>query len=205
MTHDTDKPHPPYLFTSTPRPALKIVGWLLTYSPTETEFVPGATRPAGYDDDCKELAAVVLACDAENYAQDATARQREAWRHRITTLEAEVERLKQRERMCATMDQAEKIALVRCLQECAEAIGLGTNPSPADLVKAVTAASDAAYLDETEVIGAELVVMCVEAGDMQHWTDACDTVVKTVLKRLIAHNRAENHVGGANKKGAAHG
>jgi len=38
------------------------------------------------------------------------------------------------------MDQAEKMALVRALQECAEALGLGNNPAPADVVKAVTAA-----------------------------------------------------------------
>ena len=125
--------------TRTPPPKLKIAGWLLSYSATESEFVPGQTRPTGYEDDCEEVAAVVLACDAEIYAQDATARQREAWRHRIAMLEAEVSRLKQRERMCATMDQAEKIALVRALQECAEALGLGNNPTPADLVKAVTA------------------------------------------------------------------
>lgn len=155
---------------STPRPAMNIVGWLLTYSATENEFVPGPKRPAGYDDDCEEIAAVVLACDAEIYARDA-------------------ERLKQRERMCATMDQAEKIALVRCLQECAEALGIGTNPSPAELVKAVTAASDAAYIDETEIIGAELAVMCIDRQDMTQWSDACDTVVSSLLKRLIRHHK----------------
>jgi hypothetical protein len=176
--------------TRTPPPKLKIAGWLLSYSATESEFVPGQTRPTGYEDDCEEVAAVVLACDAEIYAQDATARQREAWRPRIATLEAEVERLKQREHMCATMDQAEKIALVRALQECAEALGLGNNPTPADVVKAVTAASNAAYLDETEVLGAKLALSCIEAEDMQHWTDDCDTVLKATLKRLISHRKA---------------
>lgn len=196
---------------STPRPAMNIVGWLLTYSATENEFVPGPKRPAGYDDDCEEIAAVVRACDAEIYAQETTERQRvlcdDAWnavetlqgvsachaahhRKQIQELTAEVTRLKQRERICETMDQAEKIALVRALQECAEALGISdTNPTPAALVAAVTAASDAAYIDETEIIGAELAVMCIDGQDMTQWSDACDTVVSGLLKRLIRHRK----------------
>lgn len=114
--------------------------------------------------------------------------------NRIEQLEKEVSRLKQRERTCATMDQAEKIALVRALQECAEALGLGTNATLEDLVKAVTAASDATYLDEPEIIGAELALMCIEGQDMTHWTDACDAVLKNVLKRLIARNSGKKEV-----------
>jgi hypothetical protein len=145
---------------SATKPPLQIVGWLLTYTNDETDLVPGPFKPQHLAADCDEIAAVVLACDAVTYARTHAARQRalcdDAWdavetlqrigacqaahhRKQIQALEAEVARLKQREHICETMDQAEKIALVRALQECAEALGLGNNPTPADVVKAVTA------------------------------------------------------------------
>jgi hypothetical protein len=227
MTTSTPTPATPApQLPSAPTQPLKIVGWLLTYTNDEVDFCAGTAKPQHLAADCDEIAPVVLACDAVVYARTHAARQRalcdDAWdtvetlqrvgacqaahqRKRIQQLEEEVSRLKQRERTCATMDQAEKMALVRALQECAEALGLGNNPAPADVVKAVTTASDAAYIDETEIIGAELAVMCIEGQDMTHWTDACDVVVTNVLKRLITHSNAKNHFVGTNKKEATHG
>jgi hypothetical protein len=49
----------------------------------------------------------------------------------------ELKRLKAREKACATMDEAQKISLVRALQECCAVLGLHEMASPADLVKAV--------------------------------------------------------------------
>lgn len=138
MTTSTDTPTnaAPQLPSAT-KPPLNIAGWLLTYTNDETDFVPGPVKPQHLAADCDEIAAVVLLCDAVQFTRQTVSQ-------RITHLEAEVARLKQREHICETMDQAEKIALVRALQECAEALGIGdTNPSPAALVAAVTAASNA--------------------------------------------------------------
>jgi len=52
---------------------------------------------------------------------------------------AEIERLRAREKACETMDHAQKVALVRALQECCEALGLHDMASPAELVAAVRA------------------------------------------------------------------
>jgi len=51
-------------------------------------------------------------------------------------LRAELSALREREKACATMDEAEKVALVRGLQELGSALCL-QSPSPADLVAAV--------------------------------------------------------------------
>lgn len=49
----------------------------------------------------------------------------------------ELKRLRARERACATMDEAEKIALVRALQECCAALGMHDMTTPSELVRAV--------------------------------------------------------------------
>lgn len=84
MTTSTDPPTTaaPQLPSAT-KPPLQIVGWLLTYRDGTSEFLSSATRPSLYCPDCEEIAAVVLACDAEAYAQATAARQRalcdDAW------------------------------------------------------------------------------------------------------------------------------
>lgn len=84
MTTSTDTPTTaaPQLPSAT-KPPLQIVGWLLTYTNDETDFVPGPFKPQHLAADCEEIAAVVLACDAEAYAQATAARQRalcdDAW------------------------------------------------------------------------------------------------------------------------------
>lgn len=50
---------------------------------------------------------------------------------------AEVDRLQEREKKCGTMDQAEKIALIRALQEIRDAIGMFGDVSPHQIVDAV--------------------------------------------------------------------
>ena len=55
---------------------------------------------------------------------------------RAREVHAEMLRLKERERVCPTMQEAESRALVRALQECGHALGLEC-PSPAELVKAI--------------------------------------------------------------------
>lgn len=50
---------------------------------------------------------------------------------------AEVARLQEREKKCPTMDDAEKIALVRALQEIRDAIGLFEDASPKQIVDSV--------------------------------------------------------------------
>ena len=167
MTTSTDTPTTQAAHQATPsapdRPQMQAAGWLLFYTNDEVDFHAGNTKPQHLTADCDRIEAIVLASHAEHYAQETSARQRElcdaAWdavetlqcvgacqakhqSHKITALEAEVARLKRRERACATMDEAEKIALVRALQECAEVLGIGgTNPSPAALVEAVHAAA----------------------------------------------------------------
>lgn len=58
--------------------------------------------------------------------------------NRKSFLEKEYKKLQERERHCPTMDEAEKVALLKALQEIAEAVGL--NPmihSPRQTVEAV--------------------------------------------------------------------
>lgn len=54
-------------------------------------------------------------------------------------LALERDQLLAREKACPTMGEAEKRALLRCVQECMDAIGLDITASPADLVFAVKA------------------------------------------------------------------
>lgn len=64
------------------------------------------------------------------------------------TLTAENERLKEREQLCATLDEAEKIALIRALQEIRDDVGLlGDGVSPRQIVDSAKAlaAENAAY------------------------------------------------------------
>jgi len=63
-------------------------------------------------------------------------------RHR-DQLERENERLLEREKMCETMDKAEKLALIRALQEIRDAVGLlGDGVSPREIVAAVISLSN---------------------------------------------------------------
>ena len=54
----------------------------------------------------------------------------------MNALRAERDQLKAREKACETMDQAQKLALLRALQECGATLGL-TDPTAAQLVEAV--------------------------------------------------------------------
>lgn len=58
----------------------------------------------------------------------------------VREMRAELATLKEREKACATMDEAQKVSLVRALQECCAALGLHAMASPADLVVAVARA-----------------------------------------------------------------
>jgi len=65
----------------------------------------------------------------------------------LFALRAELTRYRERERLCETLDQAEKLALIRALQEIRDAVGLlGDGVSPRDIVAAVRAlANDEAH------------------------------------------------------------
>lgn len=54
-------------------------------------------------------------------------------------LALERDQLLAREKACPTMDEAEKRALLRCIQECADVLSLDASASPADVVFAVKA------------------------------------------------------------------
>jgi len=57
----------------------------------------------------------------------------------------ELEQLRERERLCESVDKAEKLALIRALQEIRDEIGLiGDGVSPAQIVAAVRAYKDSA-------------------------------------------------------------
>lgn len=56
-----------------------------------------------------------------------------------TPEEAAGHQLLSREKACPTMGEAEKRALLRCIQECADVLGLDASASPADVVFAVKA------------------------------------------------------------------
>ena len=49
----------------------------------------------------------------------------------------EVDRLQEREKMCPTLDDAEKVALVRALQEIRDAAGMIGDVSPRKIVETV--------------------------------------------------------------------
>jgi hypothetical protein len=56
----------------------------------------------------------------------------------LFALRAEVARLREREKLCETMDKAEKLALIRSLQEIRDEVGLiGDGVSPRQIVEAV--------------------------------------------------------------------
>ena len=56
----------------------------------------------------------------------------------LFALRSEVARLREREKLCETMDKAEKLALIRALQEIRDEVGLlGDGVSPRQIVKAV--------------------------------------------------------------------
>ena len=58
--------------------------------------------------------------------------------------ERDNQRLLEREKMCETMDKAEKLALIRALQEIRDAVGLlGDGVSPREIVAAVISLSNA--------------------------------------------------------------
>ncbi|HNU08641.1 MAG TPA: hypothetical protein PKO33_12815, partial [Pyrinomonadaceae bacterium] len=56
----------------------------------------------------------------------------------LTETRKDRDALRERLRLSASMDQAQKIALIRALQECASVLGLD-DPSPAVLVESITA------------------------------------------------------------------
>ena len=54
-------------------------------------------------------------------------------------LQRELDKLREREKACATIGEAQKVALVRAFQECCDALGIDRmRTSPADLVREVT-------------------------------------------------------------------
>lgn len=56
----------------------------------------------------------------------------------VKKLQQENARLKEREKLCETMDEAEKLALLRALQEIRDEVGLfGDGVSPRQIVEAV--------------------------------------------------------------------
>jgi len=56
----------------------------------------------------------------------------------VKKLQCENARLKEREKLCETMDEAEKLALLRALQEIRDEVGLiGDGVSPRQIVEAV--------------------------------------------------------------------
>lgn len=56
----------------------------------------------------------------------------------LFALRSEVARLREREKLCETMDKAEKLALIRALQEIRDEVGLfGDGVSPRQIVEAV--------------------------------------------------------------------
>lgn len=59
----------------------------------------------------------------------------------IEKLKAELALYKERQKQCATMDEAEKLALIRALQEIRDAVGMigGDGVSPKQIVEAVRA------------------------------------------------------------------
>lgn len=59
----------------------------------------------------------------------------------IESIKAELASLRERQRLCLTMDEAEKLALIRALQEIRDAIGMvgGDKLSPKDIVEGVRA------------------------------------------------------------------
>lgn len=70
--------------------------------------------------------------DAKAVLSDATALGNEI-AHRWNEYRA----LKERERKCPNMEEAESRALLRGLQECSTLLGLGVDASPADVVEAL--------------------------------------------------------------------
>jgi hypothetical protein len=64
---------------------------------------------------------------------------------RVVVLRAEVSRLREREKLCETIDKAEKLALIRALQEIRDELGLlGDGISPRQIVEAVRSLRTAA-------------------------------------------------------------
>ncbi len=56
----------------------------------------------------------------------------------ISQLRSELNRYREREKICETIDQAEKLALIRALQEIRDEVGLiGDGVSPRQIVDAV--------------------------------------------------------------------
>jgi len=81
-------------------------------------------------------------CGSEQYRLVATGLAFEAMQTAAVALEAQaaqIAAMKAREKACATMDEAQKVSLIRAMQECCQALGLDAmKTSPAELVKAVS-------------------------------------------------------------------
>lgn len=58
----------------------------------------------------------------------------------VREMREELQQLRARQRACESMDEAQKLALIRALMECGSALGL-VDPSPAQVVSAVQALS----------------------------------------------------------------
>jgi hypothetical protein len=94
--------------------------------------------------------------DAASYPSGAA--HRNALRKLCMELEAELARLREREKLCPTLDEARKIALIRALQEVRDVVGLlGDGVSPKEIVAAVHAlraqfeSAEAAKLNEANL------------------------------------------------------
>lgn len=98
---------------------------------TDTDLLPKPELPAPDREWVGRLATVEYHSREliERYGDDRA-------EHAAAPLRRQIEELRARERQCATMDEAEKVSLVRCLQELGKALGID-QPSPADLVAAV--------------------------------------------------------------------
>ncbi len=69
----------------------------------------------------------------------------------VKKLQQEVARLKEREKLCETMDEAEKLALIRALQEIRDEVGLlGDGVSPRQIVEAVKVRLSTGALNDSE-------------------------------------------------------
>jgi hypothetical protein len=110
-------------------------------------------------------------------------------------LAARVAILEEREKNCATMDEAEKIALFRALQEIAKTIDAGSDPSPADVVRGVTSLVDRVAGLEAEVEELRHMQLCLTDDQLRHLFVMVDRACSfergndddTELALLVAH------------------
>jgi len=99
--------------------------------------------PRRWSGDCGEMSTVdEIATDELMVKAADEIEQLEAKYYEGCKFERENQRLLEREKMCETMDKAEKLALIRALQEIRDAVGLlGDGVSPREIVAAVISLS----------------------------------------------------------------